>query len=108
MENVLNKDTGHSLVLMTSESFQEALEDVFVRAKQAAIAEIDARTRASQDEDRVITKQEAMQTLGKSSNTLWKWARRGYLKPVKLGGRVMYKVSDLQKITEMEGRSNEK
>lgn len=96
MENLSNKDTGHSLVLMTSKSFQEALEDVFVRAKEAALAEIDARTRA--DEDRVITKQEAMHMLDKSANTMWKWARRGYLVPVKIGGRVLYKMSDINRI----------
>lgn len=108
MENVLNKDTCNSLVLMTTESFQEALEEVFARAKEAAIAEIDARTQASQGEDKMLTRQEAMKLLGKSANTLWKWARRGYLKPVKVGGRVMYKVSDIQGITGMEGIYYEK
>ena len=102
MENVLNNYTGHSLVLMTSESFQEAIEDVFARAKEAARAEMDARTRAPQEEDRLITKREAMCLLGKSANTMWKWARRGYLIPVKVGGRVMYKLSELNRIIQYE------
>lgn len=98
MENVLNNDTGHSLVFMTAESFQEALEDVFVRAKEAAIAEMDARARATHETDKMITKQDAMRLLGKSANTLWKWAERGYLKPIKVGRSVMYKLSDIHTI----------
>lgn len=100
MENVLNKDTGHSLVVMTSESLREAMNDMFVRAKEAAIAEMDARARATQETAQMITKQEAMRMLGKSANTLWKWARRCYLKPVKVGGRVMYRLADIDRILE--------
>jgi len=96
MENVLN--TGHSLLLMTSESLHEALEDVFVRAKEAAFAEMDARARVAQDKDRLITKQDTMRMLGKSANTLWKWAKRGYLVPIKVGGRVMYNLKDINRI----------
>lgn len=96
MENVLN--TSHSLLLMTAESLNDALEYVFVRAKEAAVAEMDARARLAQDEDRMITKQDTMRMLGKSANTLWKWAKRGYLVPIKIGGRVMYNFKDINRI----------
>ena len=106
MNDLLNNASAHSLIVMTAENFQKALESVYDRAKQAAVEEIDAR--AQKVAESLIAKQEVMQTLGKSANTLWKWARRGYLKPVKVGGRVMYRASDLQKITEWEGNGNEK
>lgn len=96
MDSVLNKDIGHSFVVMTEESFQKALEMVYFRAKEAAATEIGART--PQEEDIVISKNEAMDILGKSASTLWKWERRGYLVPRRIGGRVMYKASEIYKI----------
>lgn len=106
MNDLLNNASAHSLIVMTAENFQKALDAVYARAKQAAVEDLDARSQKVAEP--LIAKQEAMQTLGKSANTLWKWARRGYLKPVKVGGRVMYRVSDLHKITEREVKGNEK
>lgn len=98
MKEFLNKNEGHSLVVMTADSFQKAMEVVYARAKEAALAEINARS--SQEKDCLISKSEAMGILRKSSNTLWKWARRCYLKPVKVGGRVMYRLADIDRILE--------
>lgn len=100
MKEFLNKDMDHSLVFMTAESFQKALDVVYTRAKEAALAEI--RTRAEEDNEMMITKEEAMSLLGKSANTLWKWSRRGYLIPIKVGGRVMYKRSTINRILSNE------
>ena len=101
MDCVLNKDIGHSLIVMTEEGFQKALEMVYSRAKEAAVAEISTRT--PRDEDILISKNEAMAILGKSANTLWKWERRGYLVPLRVGGRVMYKEHDLHRILGKKG-----
>lgn len=96
MNDLLNTASGHSLIVMTEENFQKALDAVYARAKQAAVQDLDARSQKVTEP--LIAKQEVMQTLGKSANTLWKWARRGYLKPVKVGGRVMYKQADINRI----------
>lgn len=96
MENLLN--TGHSFVVMTSESLHEILEYVFVRAKEAAVAEMDARARVAQDGDRMITRRETMLMLGKSASTLRKWAKKGYLVPIKIGGIVLYNLKDINRI----------
>lgn len=101
MKEFLNKNEGHSLVVMTADSFQKAMEVVYARAKEAALAEINARS--SQEKDCLISKSEAMGILRKSSNTLWKWERRGYLVPLRVGGRVMYKEHDLHRILGKKG-----
>lgn len=100
MKEFISKDMGHSLVVMTADSFQKALEVVYARAKEAVLAEI--RTPAPGECEMMITKGEAMSLLGKSANTLWKWSRRGYLVPTKVGGRVMYKTSDINRILGYE------
>ena len=93
--NTIFKNENHSLVLMTQECLVKALDAVFVRAKEAIIAEIDTKPK---DEDSLLTKQEVMALLGKSSNTLWKWAKRGYLVPLKVGGTIKYKSEDVRKL----------
>lgn len=101
MDRLLNKDTGHSFVVMTEEDFQKALEMVYFRAKEAAVAGISMQI--PRKEDTLLSKNEAMAILGKSANTLWKWERRGYLVPLRVGGRVMYKEHDLHRILGKKG-----
>jgi hypothetical protein len=101
MDRLLNKDTGHSFVVLTEEDFQKALEMVYSRAKEAAVAGINMQI--PRKEDTLLSKNEAMTILGKSANTLWKWERRGYLVPLRVGGRVMYKEHDLRRILGKKG-----
>lgn len=96
MNDLLNNTSGHSLILMTQESFQKVLDEIYTRAKQSATIELDAQSQ--QVDEPLVSKQDVMQIMGKSATTLWKWARRGYLKPVKVGGRVMYKQADINRI----------
>lgn len=43
-----------------------------------------------------ISRKEAAKMLDVSLATLWKWAKDGYLVPVKIGTKVMYKMSDVE------------
>lgn len=96
MKELFNEVTGHSLVVMTFENLQKALEIIYNRARDAAVADI--YTRSTHEKESLITKKEAMTLLGKSANTMWKWAKRGYLVPTKVGGTSMYKMSEINKI----------
>ena len=53
---------------------------------------------ARQQAEEFITKAEAMELLGKSENTLWKWNKKGYLTWVKRGGTIMYSRASVQEI----------
>ncbi len=39
--------------------------------------------------------------LGVSKNTLWRWGKTGYLSPVKIGRKIVYKQSEINKIKEL-------
>lgn len=36
--------------------------------------------------------------LGVDRSTLWRWAQSQYLVPIKIGGKIRYKISDINKI----------
>jgi len=45
-----------------------------------------------------ISKTDAEKTLGVTSATLWRWAKSGYLVPIKVGRKNVYLKSDIDKI----------
>lgn len=65
---------GRSLISMTRQELRDDIE------KKAATDLLDHRG--------------AMAYFGVSSQTLWRWRKRGYLKPVSVGGKLMYRRSD--------------
>ncbi len=59
--------------------------------------ELQAELQAKQ-EDKLITRKDAREQLDVNYSTLWHWERLKYLTPVKIGGRVFYHNSDLNKL----------
>lgn len=45
-----------------------------------------------------LSRKQTAEALGVSLATLWHWAKDGYLVPVKIGSKVMYKASDIDRI----------
>lgn len=45
-----------------------------------------------------LTSKEASELLGVTASTLWRWGKEGYLKPIKLGRKSRYKLSDINHI----------
>jgi len=61
-------------------------------------AEEEQARRDRQAGDHLVRKEEARQMLGNPDpSTLWRWEKAGYLKPVKLGVKVFYRRSDLDR-----------
>ena len=51
-----------------------------------------------------LTRKETARMLGVTLATLWQWAKSGYLTPVKIGTRVMYRPSDVDAmLTKQKG-----
>ena len=51
-----------------------------------------------EDEDELLTKQEVKEKFNVSDTTLWLWAKKNYLVPVKIGRKVMYRTSDIYRL----------
>lgn len=56
------------------------------------------RERDDAERARTVTKAKACEMLGKNATTLWRWEKEGYLVPVKVGSRSMYRLGDIQDI----------
>lgn len=66
------------------------LEAIYQKGRDDSEREIRAEI-AKQEAEEYITKAEAMELLGKSENTLWKWNRSGFLPYTKRGGSIFYR-----------------
>lgn len=49
-----------------------------------------------------LTREQVLDKLNIVPSTLWRWAKRGYLVPVKVGGENRYKSTDIDRILEGE------
>lgn len=46
----------------------------------------------------LLTTEETMKKLNVCKTTLWRWKKRDYLRPVRVGGNERYRLSDINKI----------
>ena len=60
------------------------------------------RSSPDSEEDQLITKAEACHLLDRCDSTLSKWAQRGILVPIRRGGQLYYRKSDVLKMYKGE------
>ena len=54
----------------------------------------------SQHNDKLVSADETAVILGVKRNSLWRWAKSGYLIPVKIGRTCYYKRGDIDKLKQ--------
>ena len=57
---------------------------------------------SSKEEDVFLTAVEASEKLKVNRVTLWSWEKKGYLKPTRIGEKVRYKLSDINRLLNGE------
>ena len=67
---------------------------------QCILVENATKASKEKDDDVLLTKKEVMERLGVSSTTLWNWKNDRYLLPVKIGRKIFYRLSDINKLRE--------
>ena len=83
--NIRLEITGEDLLMFSNQLISRAKHEL-----STAIAE--AR------KERYLTKEEVKQMCDVCDTTLWHWSKKNYLKPIKVGNKVKYRLSDIQKI----------
>jgi hypothetical protein len=77
-----------ALVAITEQDFETLKSDI-----QEIKAALLNKTPQSED---LITEEVLFQKLGNpNKSTIWRWEKRGALKPIKIGNSKMYRISDL-------------
>jgi hypothetical protein len=70
---------------------------------QFGIDLIDDYLRRQKDEvkgENLVSQVNASKQLCVTSSTLWRWSQKGLLHPVRIGGKVLFKQSELDKVKE--------
>ena len=76
------------------DSFRTIAEEIYEKREEEIRAE---------NEDVLITREEAMKQLGISSSTLWRWNQEKYLCPVKVGVKCRYHQRDIDALKDKQG-----
>jgi hypothetical protein len=84
--DILNEGRAHVKVEMSAEDLKAFSEDLIRRAKDELGSMVEAAKK-----ERMLTKTEVCDA------TLWHWANKGILKPVKTGNKIMYPEYEVRK-----------
>ena len=88
---------GNIVLQISSDDLREVMKSFYHEEKE--------RTEQAIQKNRerpTISRREACELLGVSLATLWKWGKSGFLVPVKIGTKVMYKATDIDEILKTE------
>ncbi|KAA6334698.1 hypothetical protein EZS27_017017 [termite gut metagenome] len=98
MKNLLSiiQDEKASIKLEVSgEDLLEFSNDLINRAKSELSMEV-----AEARKEKYLTKEEVKEICGVCDATLWHWNKKNYLKTIKIGNKVRYRMSDIRRILE--------
>ena len=93
--SILQNAPGSIKLEISGDDLLEFSNELINRAKNELAVEI-----AEARRERNLTKEEVKQICEVCNTTLWHWDRKGYLKTVKIGGKVRYRMSDLRRILD--------
>jgi hypothetical protein len=77
--------------------FRAALREELREVYSEMMREAEKRAEAKQN-DSLVSVEDARSTLQVTKVTLWRWGKSGYLKPIMVGGKKLYRRSDIQRI----------
>ena len=92
--DVLKQQPQGTILMIDPEQLLTAIDRLCDKVKEDTLLQLQEQSHNAD----LLTKKEVKAMLKKSPNTLWKWAKKGYLVPVRVGGTLMYKRSDVVKI----------
>lgn len=93
----LLKNNANINVTITLDDLRTYSSELIQQTKKQLEADVIAQQCES-----YLTRQETCDFLKVDQSTIFRWARRGYLIPIEVGGRRLYRLSEIKKI--MEGK----
>lgn len=91
--NTISTD-GHNVILQVSANdLKQIVSEMYHAERERTEVAIKLHR-----ERPTLTRSEAAKALNVSLATLWHWAKSGYLVPTKIGTKVLYKATDIDRI----------
>lgn len=88
---------------IVAERIYDKLEEKLQHSQRIQkVSQSSALVSSGDDDDQLITKAEACHFLDRCDSTLSKWAQRGILVPIRRGGQLYYRKSDVMKMYKGE------
>lgn len=93
--NILNQiaSGGNFVIQISAHDLKEVVSEMYQDERNRTENAI-----AKHREKPTLTRKEVADILGVTLSTLWQWAKSGYLVPVKIGSKVMYRPSDVEEL----------
>ncbi len=80
-----------SLYLMSKDDLHEVFSELMKELSDKA-------ENLKEEKGTLLTTEQTMKMLGCSRPTLWRWKKEGYLVPIKVGGKPLYQLEDINKV----------
>ena len=90
--NILSEGKAHVRVEMDAADLKAFSDELIRRAKDELGSMVEAARK-----ERMLSKTEVKELFGVCDATLWHWDRKGILKPVKTGNKVLYPEYEVRK-----------
>ena len=91
--SIIQGSNAHVRLEVSGEDLLAFSNDLINRAKDELTTIVEESRK-----ERFLSKEEVKQLFGVCDATLWHWGKKNYLKPIKVGNKVRYRMSDVQKI----------
>ena len=94
--NILNQSgmSGNTLLVISKDDLERAFEDAMTSFMEKMATEM----KAKKDDEVLLTENEVQQLLNVTHATLWRWNCKGILHNVKIGRKVMWRQSDINRM----------
>lgn len=89
-----------SEILSTCENVQLVINAIDLREAFLSWTEEQNKRLAPPTPEIYLTAKETSDKLGVDVSTLWRWDKSGYLKKIKVGNAIRYRLSDVNKLME--------
>ena len=99
--SILKNGKGNVKLEVSGEDLLIFSNELINRAKTELLVEI-----AEARKEKYLTKDEVRELCGVCDATLWHWNKKDYLKTIKIGNKVRYRMSDIRRI--LDGNDNRK
>lgn len=93
--SIIQDEKANIKLEMSGEDLLEFSNDLINRAKSELSTEI-----AEARKERYLTREEVKEICGVCDATLWHWNKKNYLKTIKIGSKVRYRMSDIRRILQ--------